>query len=135
VNYLLDTDTLSNLVKGNPSPVLLRRLALVPPQQQFTSTINIGEMAYGAHRSTRPGYFLGLLQSQILPQVQVVPFDTAAALIYGPLRAAFERQGTLIGEADLRIASIALAHGLTVVTGNVRHFSRVSGLTVENWLA
>jgi tRNA(fMet)-specific endonuclease VapC len=45
-----------------------------------------------------------------------------------------ERRGTPIGDADLRIASIALARGLTVVTANVRHFQLVSGLPVENGL-
>jgi tRNA(fMet)-specific endonuclease VapC len=134
VSYLFDTDTLSNLVKKTPSPALLRRLAHLQPDEQFTSTITVGEMVYGAHKSDRPEYFIGLLHSQILPNVQVVPFDIEAAMIYGPLRASLERQGVPIGEADTRIAAVALSRGLTLVTGNVRHFSHVSGLVVENWL-
>jgi tRNA(fMet)-specific endonuclease VapC len=50
------------------------------------------------------------------------------------VRAELERRGTLIGDADLRIASIALTHDLTVVTANVRHFQKVPGLAVDNWL-
>ena len=50
------------------------------------------------------------------------------------MRAEPERRGTPIGDADLRIASIALDRDLTVVTGNVRHFKKVPGLAVENWL-
>jgi tRNA(fMet)-specific endonuclease VapC len=46
-----------------------------------------------------------------------------------------EREGRRLDEPNLRIASIALSRGLTVVTGNVRHFSLVPGLKVENWLA
>jgi tRNA(fMet)-specific endonuclease VapC len=65
----------------------------------------------------------------------VFPFDAKAAEHYGELRAALERAGTPIGEADTRIGAIALANGLTVVTGNVRHFGRIPGLPVENWLA
>jgi tRNA(fMet)-specific endonuclease VapC len=65
----------------------------------------------------------------------ILPFDSAAAEVYGPLRAKLEREGKRLGEPDLRIASIALSRGLTVVTGNVRHFSRVPDLVVEIWLA
>jgi tRNA(fMet)-specific endonuclease VapC len=53
---------------------------------------------------------------------------------YGPLRARLEQAGRRIDEPDLPIASIALSHDLTVVTGNTRHFARVPGLRVENWL-
>ena len=61
-------------------------------------------------------------------------FERRAAETYGRLRADLERVGTPLAEPDLRIASIALTHDLTVVTGNVRHFSRAPGLRVENWL-
>jgi tRNA(fMet)-specific endonuclease VapC len=54
--------------------------------------------------------------------------------MYGKLRARLERVGTPVSEPDLRIASIALNLQLTLVTGNVRHFSRIPGLNVENWL-
>ncbi|MBI3979310.1 MAG: virulence-associated protein [Chloroflexi bacterium] len=64
----------------------------------------------------------------------VLPFDVAAAGRCGQIRAHLERQGTLIGDADLRIAAIALVHDLAVVTGNVRHFQRIPGLAVQNWL-
>ena len=57
-----------------------------------------------------------------------------AARRYGEVRTELERRGTPLGDADLRIAAIALARGLTVVTGNIRHFQRVPGLQVENWL-
>ncbi|MDP9373953.1 MAG: type II toxin-antitoxin system VapC family toxin, partial [Chloroflexota bacterium] len=53
---------------------------------------------------------------------------------YGTLRAELEAAGTPLAEPDLRIASIALTHDLTLVTGNLRHFGRISGLAVENWL-
>ncbi len=53
---------------------------------------------------------------------------------FGYKRAGMERRGTPLGEADLRIGAIALSRGLTVVTGNVRHFQRIPDLSVENWL-
>jgi hypothetical protein len=53
---------------------------------------------------------------------------------YGEIRAGLERLGTPIGDADVRIAAIALSRGLKVVTANERHFRRVPGLETENWL-
>lgn len=70
----------------------------------------------------------------LLPNLSVLPFDVAAAHRYGEVRAELERRGTPLGEADLRIGAIALTRGLTVVTGNVRHFQRIPDLSVENWL-
>jgi len=64
----------------------------------------------------------------------VIPFDEAAAQAYGPLRADLERIGKRLDGSDLRIAAIALSRDLTPVTGNVRDFSRVRGLKIENWL-
>ena len=60
--------------------------------------------------------------------------EFAAAAVYGTLRADLERRGMRLDDPDLRVASIALARDLTLVTGNVRHFERVPGLRVENWL-
>ena len=141
--YLLDTDTLSNLLRRAPSTALITRLASVPPEQQFTSSITLGELVYGAHRlKDRAGALLQRLDETLLPNLPVLPFDAAAARRYGEVRAELERRGTRsagsgqapTGDADLRIASIALDRDLAVVTGNVRHFERVPGLAVENWL-
>ncbi len=133
--YLLDTDTLSNLLRRAPSPDLIARLAAVPPEQQFTSSITLGELIYGAYRLNELAVdLLRRIDEKLLPNLAVLPFDAAAARRYGEVRAGLERRGTPIGDADLRIGSIALDRGLTVVTGNVRHFQRVPGLAVENWL-
>ena len=133
--YLLDTDILSNLLKRAPSTTLIAKLASVPIEQQFTSSIALGELVYGAYRlQTRTDALLEQLEKTLLPNLPVLPFDTTAAWRYGEVRAELERRGTLIGDADLRIGAIALVRGLTVVTGNVRHFQRIPGLSVENWL-
>ncbi|MDO8689640.1 MAG: PIN domain-containing protein [Dehalococcoidia bacterium] len=133
--YLLDTDILSGLLKRTPSTTLIARLAAVPPDQQFTSSITLGELIYGAHRlGARADALLGQLDRVLLPNLPVLAFDAGAARQYGIVRAELDRLGTPIGDADLRIAAIALDRGLIVVTGNVRRFRRVPGLTVENWL-
>ena len=133
--YLLDTDILSNLMKRSPSSALVARVARVPPEQQFTSSITLGELVYGAHRlRERTTILMERIEDVLVPNLHVLSFDAAAARRYGEVRAKLERSGTPIGDADLRIAAIALSHHLKVVTGNERHFQRVPELEIENWL-
>jgi predicted nucleic acid-binding protein len=114
---------------------LIAKLASVPVEQQFTSSITLGELVYGARRAAgRTEFFLQQLQNLVSTHLPILPFDAFAANRYGDIRAQLEAQGVPLDDADLRIAAIALARGLTVVTGNVRHFRRVPGLPVENWL-
>jgi tRNA(fMet)-specific endonuclease VapC len=132
--YCFDTDTLSAVIRRDPALHLIRRLAQVPPSDQATTTVNLGELLYGAakrgsERLTRR------VREVVSSAIPILPFDEEAAEVYGPLRASLEREGRRLDEPDLRIASIALSRGLIVVTGNVRHFTRVPGLEVENWLA
>lgn len=133
--YLLDTDILSNLMKRSPSSALVAKVAQVPPDQQFTSSITLGELVYGAHRlRERTATLIQKIEGVLLPNLPILSFDADAARRYGELRAELERLGTPIGDADMRIAAIALSHELKVVTGNERHFQRVLGLEIENWL-
>jgi tRNA(fMet)-specific endonuclease VapC len=131
--YCFDTDTLSAVIRRDPPLHLIRRLAQVPASEQATTTITLGELLYGAAR--RGGERLTRqVRAVVSSATAILPFDSDAAEVYGPLRARLEREGRRLGEPDLRIASIALSRGLTVVTGNVRHFARVPDLAVENWL-
>jgi tRNA(fMet)-specific endonuclease VapC len=132
--YLLDTDVLSNLMKRAPASALVARLARVPPEDQATSSVTLGELLCGVHRSSRTTSLLERIEETLLAELPILPFDAAAARRYGEIRADLERRGTPIGDADTRVAAIALSRGLTVVTGNERHFRRVPGLEIENWL-
>ena len=104
----------------------------MPLEEQSTSAINVGEMLFGATRR----HHAGLLEriEAIIESLAVIPFDESAARVYARIRVALEMAGTPLAEADLRIAAIALAYELTLITGNERHFRRVPGLTIENWL-
>jgi tRNA(fMet)-specific endonuclease VapC len=131
--YCFDTDTLSAVIRRDPPLHLVRRLAQIPPTEQATTTINLGELLYGAakrgsERLTRQ------VREVVSTAASILPFDESAAEVYGPLRARLESEGRRLDEPDLRIASIALSRELIVVTGNVRHFVRVPDLAVENWL-
>jgi tRNA(fMet)-specific endonuclease VapC len=131
--YCFDTDTLSAVIRRDPPLHLIRRLAQIPAEEQATTTITLGELLYGAARRGSEQLTLKV-REVICTATAILPFDSDAAEIYGPLRARLEHEGRRLDEPDLRIASIALARGLTVVTGNVRHFARIPDLTVENWL-
>ncbi len=132
--FLFDTDTITNIVKPQPSLKLLQRLEKISKNQQFVSTITISEIVYGAEKSQRPDFHLNNLETILLPAVNIISFDTKAAYICGRIRAQLEKQGKPLDLADLEIASVAIANNLVLVTNNVRHFKRVPLLQYENWL-
>ena len=132
--YCFDTDALSATLRRDPPMHLIRRLARTPARHQFTTAINAGELLYGAEKKGSPE-LAARVRELLEGSVGILPFDMEAACVYGSLRADLEASGRRLAEPDLRIASIALAHDLVLVTGNVRHFGRVPGLAIENWLA
>jgi tRNA(fMet)-specific endonuclease VapC len=132
--YCFDTDVLSAVLRRDPPLALVRRVARVPTIAQTTTAITVGELVYGAARRQSPT-LTRRVRELVESALAIVPFDRLAAEDYGELRAALEREGRRLDEPDLRIAAIARSRGLTLVTGNVLHFERVPGLTVENWLA
>lgn len=132
--YLFDTDIITTVLKPRPAPQLIKRLSDVAQKDQYISTITVSEIVYGAMKSNRPDYHLRNLEEILLPSVNIVGFDTKAAYVCGRLRANLEQKGQPLALADLEIASIAIAGNFTLITGNVRHFGRIEGLTHENWL-
>jgi tRNA(fMet)-specific endonuclease VapC len=132
-SYCFDTDVLSAVIGGDPPLDLVRRLAEVPPHEQSTTAITLGELVYGAtKRGSRR--LAERIRTLVIELVPILPFDRVAAETYGRIRGELESAGRPLGEPDLRIASIALSRGLILVTGNLRHFSRISELAVEDWL-
>jgi predicted nucleic acid-binding protein len=132
---VFDTDVISYVLSPSPPAGLIRRVADVDPDEQTTTAVTAGELIYGAWRSSRPEHFLAALRDRVWPNIRVLSFDLAAAMIYGRLRANLERKGTPMAEPDLRIAATCLRHDATLATGNLRHFAKVPDLRVEDWLA
>ena len=132
--YLFDTDAISQVIKRSPSIPLIRKLASTDIEKQFTTTITVGELVCGAFKSNRPEFFIEKLEKLVWPNIHILPFDEGSAKVCGKLRADMERKGTPLTEPDLRIASIAMHHGLIVITGNTKHFAKVPGLKVEDWI-
>ena len=110
-------------------------LRTLPRDEQFTSSIVIGELYKGAYRSPARERHLDHIKKRILPAVTVLPYDVATANIYGQIRAKLEETGQILADADLQIAATALYHGLDLVTGNLRHFRRIDGLRINKILS
>lgn len=104
---------------------------MLSPQDVAVCSVVKGELLYGAMRSNNPVRTLAL-QEAFLNNFISLPFDDAAAKIFGRIRAELAANGTPIGPYDLQIAAIAMANNLILVTHNVREFSRVNGLQIED---
>ena len=133
--YLFDTDALSELLRPRPAEVFVTWLATIPREDQYTSAVVVGELFKGAFRSSDAKRHLENITELLLPAVTVLPYDVAVAYEFGRLRAALEERGELLPDADIQIAATSIYHGLSLVTSNLRHFSRFEGLHVSTALS
>ena len=131
--YLLDTNVCIALLNGTSEAVAACFARQTPATIRVCSVV-VAELYFGAQKSTRSTEVLAALERFLKP-IASAPFDDRCAWEYGILRASLEQAGTPIGANDLMIAAIARASDLTLVTRNVREFTRVVGLRMENWEA
>jgi len=127
--YLLDTNIVSHLVRGQPEVV--RRTVAVPMAAVCISSITEGEMLYGLAKRPEAAKLRRIVE-EILQRVEVLPWDREAAQHYGVLRAKLERSGTILAPLDLLIATQAIRSGMILVT-NDRGFAQVNELNIEDW--
>ncbi|MCK4761680.1 MAG: type II toxin-antitoxin system VapC family toxin [Candidatus Aminicenantes bacterium] len=132
--YLFDTDTLSNIIKKRPSEYLLHKIENMPMDIQFTTSINLGEIYYGAFKSPKKDKILDAYEMHVFPKINILFFDDHSAKIYGKTKALLKKKGVGCCEPDLRIAAVALQHKLTLITGNTAHFKSIPKLKIENWI-
>ena len=132
MSYLLDTDICVVLLRKQPA-TLLDRLRSLAPGDVGISSVTASELHYGIQKSLHRERNVEAL-AHILAPLEIHPFGAAEAETHGRLRAELERTGRSIGVFDTMIAAHALALGVVMVTGNIREFSRVPGLRIENWL-
>ena len=128
--YLLDADTVSYALRGQGQ--VASRVLEHPPSEICISSITLAELRFGAE--AKKSQKLRRAIRSFVKDVAVLPFDEAAAEKFAEVAADLAERGTPIGVFDTLVAAQALSLGLTVVTNNTRHFSRVAGLKVENWL-
>lgn len=131
MTWLLDTNVCIRIINGR-STVARQRLLSHPAGEIIVCSIVRAELFYGASKSQTPDA-TRRKQELFLKPFTSLPFDDVAATTYGKVRADLELAGTPIGPLDLQIAAIALAHQLTLVTHNMREFSRIPQLQLEDW--
>ena len=130
--YILDTNICIYIIKRKPESVFNKFKELTPGEVGISS-ITLAEMQYGINKSSKPGQNQEALNQFLLP-LEILDFNTNAAIEYGRIRSALEKKGTPIGSLDMLIGAHAKSIGAILVTNNVKEFNRVPGLSMENWV-
>lgn len=128
--YLLDTNTLIYFFKGlgNVAEILFSK----SPKDIATSTITLYELEVGIAKSSNPQKRKRQLES-FISYITILPFDSKSGKASAKIRAELEKQGTPIGPLDNLIAGTALCLNAIFVTHNTKEFTRIEGLTIEDW--
>jgi tRNA(fMet)-specific endonuclease VapC len=128
--YLLDTDTIIYALKGDRH--VLRRFEEKVAQPKAVSVITYGELFFGAMKSSSQHANLAKVRrvAELFPVIEV---SRATMETFGSVKAELERQGKVVDDFDLVIASTALMLNYALVTNNERHYRHISGLRLENW--
>jgi tRNA(fMet)-specific endonuclease VapC len=134
MRYMLDTNILVYVLNAMPRHRdVLARFDGENPEDLVVSSITLAELRYGVEKSERRERNRHALD-RVLSALNVAAFDAKAAEAYGSVRATLEASGKPVGPLDTLIAAHALALDLTLVTSNLREFSRIRDLRVESWI-
>ena len=126
--YLLDTCVCIALLKKSPN--VIQRLREVGSSNCRISDITLAELYFGAFKSGKEKHFNDVNEISKLFEKYPIKYTRK----YGEIRWELEKQGLRIGDMDMFIAATAIEEDLVLVTGNVKHFSRVPGLKIEDWM-
>jgi predicted nucleic acid-binding protein len=128
--YLLDTNILIYSLKGVAE--VRANLERHKSDALGVSVISLMELYYGAHKSRWAESNLAKVRA-IEASFEVFALGSECVETFGLLKARLESEGTSLDDFDLAIAATALAHNLVLVSNNIRHFERITGLRLENW--
>ena len=131
MRYMLDTNICIYVIKHKPEKVF-RKLQTIHPEDVCISSVTYAELVHGVEKSAAVEKNR-LALSILLANMEILDFDVDAADYYGKIRADLEKKGTPIGPLDMMIAGHAQSLGYTVITNNMKDFSRVAALKIENW--
>ncbi len=134
MGVLIDASVLIEHERGRVD--LTRHLEGRGEEEFFLSVVTASELLHGVHRAKDPSVRAkrSAFVEAILERFPLLPVDLATARTHAQIWAELASGGNLIGPHDLWLAAAAIAHGLTLVTANLREFQRVPGLAVESWL-
>lgn len=132
MKYMLDTNICIYIIKRKPVDVI-EKFKSLSVNDVCISSVTLAELSYGVEKSQYQEKNRLALEEFTLP-LEIMPFDEEAASQYGYVRALLEGRGTPIGSLDLMIAAHALSLNSIVVTNNVKEFSRIPDLKVQDWV-
>ena len=133
IRYLLDTNIISYFVKGASASLVQRMQVGLDAQDIAISAITRAEVRYGVEMMDKFDKRRRRIDL-LLKELSALPWSIEAADEFGRLKAYLRRNGTPVGEFDTQIAAHALAEKLILVTHNTRHFEKVPGLKLEDWM-
>jgi predicted nucleic acid-binding protein len=132
--YLLDTSIYSQPLRRRSDATVLRRWQQTGDSSCAVSIVSVAEVEWGLHKLASPEAW-ARFETLLRPRLTILPSDPAAWSRFARLKAQQMALGHPIADLDLLIAATAWVHDLTVVTLNLRHFSPITGLRVEDWSA
>jgi len=130
--YLLDTNTCIYFLNSSSEKIISQFKRFSPSEINLPS-ITVAELLYGAEKSKAKKKNWAIVEN-FVSTFEIIPFDENSCKIYARIRASLEKSGVPIGPMDLLIASISLANNSILVTNNIKEFSRIKGLKLENWV-
>jgi tRNA(fMet)-specific endonuclease VapC len=131
MSFLLDTNICSAHFHR---PTLLTHKFQQYSGRLYLPTVALGELYTWAYSRDDPSDLLNLIAEEFITTTTILSYDAEAALHFGKIRGQFLRQGIKFSLMDLEIASIALAHDLTLVTNNTKDFQNIPNLRIVDWL-
>jgi tRNA(fMet)-specific endonuclease VapC len=130
--YLLDTNTCIYFLNRTSARIISQFKRFSPSQIKLPS-ITVAELFYGAEKSKAKKKNWAIVEN-FVSTFEIIPFDEKSCEIYARIRASLEKSGVPIGPMDLLIASISLANNSILVSNNIKEFSRIRGVKLENWV-
>jgi len=130
--YLLDSNICIYIINKHPLQVVTHIKTLQPHQIKL-SAVSMAELEYGVSKSQSRNRNRNALV-HFASAFDIIDFNDKDAEVFGLLRANLEKSGQVIGPYDMQIAAQAISRGLILVTNNMKEFSRIRGLRLENWI-
>ena len=128
--YLLDTNIIIYSLKGHTAVNRNLRSHLHDPMH--ISVVTLMELYYGAYKSQKVESNIAKIRA-LEGTIEVIPAGKEVVAIFGSYKAKLERVGTPLDDFDLIVAACAMTHNLVLVTNNIKHFTRIEGLKIQDW--